>query len=326
MQIKNIGGEFALIKRLSAIVSSNSKDILVGIGDDAAVLNIQDGNGRYLLATTDMLVENEHFNPAWSRPDQIGIKAVESNVSDIAAMGGWPAYMFISLALKPDTTLEWAESMYHGIAQACHRYHIITAGGDTTHGPVITVSITLLGWVFKKNICLRSQAKPGDLLAVTGPLGASAAGLQLLKNDLPVSPFLLEKHLTPTCRLKAAQKLAPIVNAMIDISDGLASEIHHICEQSSVGARVLAGKIPLHGDVIGAGKRLGLDPLDFALNGGEDYELLFTLPPGKAAQLNQTGLACHMIGEITPSGHKPMLITESGEEIPLIGGYNHFSP
>ena len=324
MLIKDAGGEFALIERLREIVPSRHPEVLVGIGDDAAVIRINEGQNPFMLVTTDTLVADDHFNTRWAKPEQIGIKTVECNVSDIAAMGGVPTFMFVSLVLTPETTLEWTEGLYRGMADSCGRHGVITAGGDTTHGKVETISITLLGRVSPENLCLRSHAMPGYCIAVTGRLGASTAALNLLRKNLPVTSYLLEKHLTPRCRLDASQLLAPIVHAMIDISDGLASEVNHVCRQSGVGAEVFAKDIPLHPDVIDAGRTLGIPPADFALNGGEDFELLFTISPENLYKLKQTGLSYYQVGRITDRGEAAFLVTESGDKIPLKGGYNHF--
>jgi thiamine-monophosphate kinase len=324
MRIQEIGGEFALIQRLGRIIPCRREDVLVGIGDDAAVLKINDKDGRYVLVTTDTVVENDHFNPSWSRPEQIGIKAAESNISDIAAMGGRPTYMFISLVLPPDTAVEWTEDLYKGIAQSCERHRVAVVGGDTTHGAVKVISITLMGEVTPENLCLRSHAKPGDMIAVTGSLGASAAGLNLVLQNLPATPYLLERHLAPRCRLGAAQKLAPVVNAMIDISDGLASEVNHICTRSNVGASVAAKDVPLHPDVIAAAYRLGMSPLEFALNGGEDFELLFTVARENLNRLDQTGVNYYVVGNITDRPRERVLVTASEGRVPLQGGYDHF--
>lgn len=323
MLIKELGGEFSLIEKLGRIVPSSGKDVVTGIGDDAAVIRKPNDGDGYLLVTTDTLVAGDHFNTSWSQPEQIGIKAAECNVSDIAAMGGLPEFMFVSLVLTPDTSVEWVEGLYRGLAESCGRRNVAVIGGDTTHGPVETVSITLLGSVSSQNLCLREHAKPGDLLAVTGPLGASSACLALLRRELPASEYLLEKHLTPTCRLDASKKIAPIVNAMIDISDGLASEVNHICSRSGVGAFVTEKDIPLHPDVVEAGHRLGKNPAHFALNGGEDFELLFTVPPEKLHEIDNTGTEYTIVGEITPQDKGGHLATASGN-IPLEGGYNHF--
>jgi thiamine-monophosphate kinase len=324
MLIKEIGGEVALIEKLAAMVAQKNRELLVGIGDDAAVLTIAGDKQHYLLVTTDTLVAGDHFNPSWSSAEQIGIKSVECNISDIAAMGGAPAFMFISLVLTPATRVEWVEELYHGIADTCKKYQVTVAGGDTTHGPAETINITLLGRVSKKNLCLRSQAQPGDILAVTGMLGGSSAGLHLLRKDLPLSPYLREKHLNPKCRLDAAQKIAPLVHAMIDISDGLASEVNHICRQSNTGACIRVKDIPLHEEIKIAGKKLGVDPIEFALNGGEDFELLFSTNEKNLTRIDRTGLSYYIVGKITDREQGCVLIQESGEKVPLKGGYDHF--
>ena len=324
MLIKEFGGEVALIEKLAKTIRHRDQNLVVGIGDDAAVLTAQGDKQNYLLITTDTLVADDHFNTGWSTAEQIGHKSVECNVSDIAAMGGIPTIMFISLVLTPATTLEWVEELYHGMQTACKRYHIVIAGGDTTHGPVEMISITLLGKVTKKNLCLRSQAQAGDLLVVTGQLGASAAGLTRLQKKIKLSPHLREKHLNPRCRLDAARKIAPFVNAMIDISDGLASEVNHICRQSNTGATILAKDIPLHAEVKKTAKKFGTDPLHFALNGGEDFELLFTIKRRHLKKLERSGLSYFIIGKITEKNQGIVLITESGKTVPLKGGYDHF--
>ncbi len=324
MKIHEIGGEFALIDRLSAIAGGDHVDIVQGVGDDAAVLRVAPEPAPYLLVTTDILVEHRHFKTEWADAEQVGEKASECNVSDIAAMGGTPTWMFVSLVLAEDTQVQWAEGLYRGIARSCQRHGILVVGGDTTQGGVNTVNIALLGSVDRKNLSLRSQARPGDLLMVTGTLGASAAGLAMLLENRQPSDYLLQKHLTPRCRLDAAHLIAPLANAMIDISDGLGSEVHHICNQSKVCAEIEAAAIPLHGDVVAAGKALGIKPYQFALSGGEDFELLFTIDPQKIEALTETGLNCHPVGKITAQSDAPLLIQPDGTQIPLPGGYNHF--
>jgi thiamine-monophosphate kinase len=324
MNIKEIGGEFALIDRLSAIIPMDHADLIAGVGDDAAVIRTSPEPAPYQLVTTDILVENQHFNRQWSTPEQIGIKAAECNISDIAAMGGRPTWMFISLVLSNDTDVAWAQELYTGINQCCRRYGIVVAGGDTTQGLVNTVNITLLGTVSQDNLCLRSHAQPGDLLMVTGDLGASAAALSLLKLGKTLNGHLLQKHLAPTCRLDAAGTIAPLANAMIDISDGLGSEVHHICRQSNVGAEIYAEAIPIHDDLRAIGDELGKDPLDFALSGGEDYELLFSISTDKVPILSKANLSFHEVGKITEKQDGRRLVTAGGER-KLPGGYDHFT-
>jgi thiamine-monophosphate kinase len=325
MKIKDIGGEFALIDQLSRIISMAHDDLIVGVGDDAAVIRTAPAPAPYLLVTTDILVEESHFRRDWAMPEQIGIKAAECNLSDIAAMGGTPTWMFVCLALTKDIDVEWVRRVYAGIADSCRRHGVIVAGGDTVMGTVNSISITLLGSVPIQELCLRSHARTGDLLMVTGPLGASAAALELLQKNNKPDAFLLEKHLTPACRLDASRILASLANAMIDISDGLGAEVHHICRQSAAGARIDATSIPIHDAVIGAARDLGKDPIQYALSGGEDFELLFSIAPEKVADLRQTGLKCYPVGRIVAPSEGIVLVRPDGGSANLIGGYKHFT-
>jgi thiamine-monophosphate kinase len=323
MKIEEMGGEFALIDRLSELVPNSHGDLLVGMGDDAAVIRTAPEPAPFLLVTTDILVEERHFRRPWAEPEQIGIKAAESNLSDIAAMGGRPTWMFISLVLSKDTDERWPRRLYDGIGAACRRHGVIVAGGDTSRGSVNTINITLLGTVAPAHLCLRSQAVPGDLLMVTGPLGASAAALALLTRGEPVCDYLLEKHLAPTCRLDAAAVIAPLAHAMIDISDGLGSEVHHICHRSRVSAEIHADTIPLHQTVRAAGETLQTPPVDFAIRGGEDYELLFSIAEENLKALEKSGFPFYKVGRVTAGDAAPVLLTAEGR-LPLERGFNHF--
>ena len=325
MKIHDIGGEFALIGRLARQSPIIHSDLVAGIGDDAAVIDGTFPNGDYLLVTTDMLVETSHFRRDWATPAQIGIKSVACNVSDIAAMGGSPTFMFVSLALAPDTEVTWVESLYQGMADACRRYGVVLAGGDTTHGEAVTISITLLGRVSPDNLCLRSHAHPGDLLCVTGPLGGSAAGLAMLAAGLNPPLFLREKNLAPVCRLDVSPAIAPLAHAMIDISDGLAAEVNHICDQSDTGAEVVLADIPIHPSTRDAARLTGNDPLDFALSGGEDFELLFSISAESKQRLDGKGIDVAVVGRITDPSSVSVLEFPDGTQKPLIGGYNHFT-
>ncbi len=324
MKIKEIGGEFALIRRLSEIVPGARPEVIQGIGDDAAVLRVAPEPAPYLLVTTDILVEAQHFNRAWASPEQIGIKAAECNVSDIAAMGGTPRWMFVSLVLPADTEVAWAEGLYRGLGQSCRRHHIAILGGDTTQGALVTVNITLLGSVPPDRMRLRSHARPGDVLLVTGCLGASAAALALLSQGQTPSTYLREKHLAPTCRLDVAGRIASLAHAMIDISDGLGSEVGHICKASHVGAEIRASAIPLHDEVRAAGRLLGVDPLHWAIGGGEDFELLFSMPPENVSRLKAGGVTCYEVGRVTDRPGDVVLVSDDGAVSTLGGGYNHF--
>ena len=220
--------EIELIGRISRKIKLFSKDVAKGIGDDAAVVNYN--KQYYLLLTTDSLVENVHFSKFFT-PEQIGMKAVEINVSDIAAMGGFPKYALVSLIIPKNTDINFIDKLYDGINKAAKKYKISIIGGNLSNGKEISVTIAMFGFVEKKNLRLRSNAKANDLIAVTGNLGASAAGLQLLKAKMKGSS--VNYHLNPESRLNAARLLAKCgINAMEDISDGLATEIRNICNES----------------------------------------------------------------------------------------------
>ena len=324
MKINEIGGEFALIDRLAKMVATDRPEVVQGIGDDAAVIRMAPEPAPYLLVTTDMLVEERHFNCKWATPEQIGIKASECNVSDIAAMGGIAQWMFVSLALPADADVNWVERLYQGIDCSCRRHNIAMLGGDTTQGRDTTITICLLGAVSPQHLCLRSHAQPGDLLMVTGSLGASAAGLALLSSGQMPSDYLKRKHFEPRCRMDLAGAIAPVANAMIDISDGLGAEVNHLCTQSKVGAEIEAEAIPLHDEVVQASQVLGVDPLQWAIGGGEDFELLFSIPPESVAALEDKGIICTKVGKVTDQEDKILLIDHKGRSNPLKGGYNHF--
>jgi thiamine-monophosphate kinase len=324
MKIHDIGGEFALIDRLARQSAITHPDLVAGIGDDAAVIGGSLPGANCLLVTTDMLVETSHFRRDWATPEQIGIKAVACNVSDIAAMGGIPTFMFVSLALSPEIEVAWVERLYRGMADACRRYGVVLAGGDTTHGEVVTISITLLGRVSPQHLRLRSHASSGEHLCVTGSLGAAAAGLAMLSAGLEPSPDLKEKHLTPGCRLDVSAAIAPLARAMIDISDGLAAEVNHICDQSGTGADLVVADIPIHPSVHEAARRTGNQPIDFALSGGEDFELLFSISPENKQRLTDQGIHVATVGHVTDAVSGRMLNFPDGRRTPLSGGYNHF--
>ena len=325
MKIKDIGGEFALIDRLRQKVPAGHPDLLVGIGDDAAVIGLTDGGEALILVTTDMLVEGRHFNRRWSTAREIGLKAVACNVSDIAAMGGNPTFMFVSMALPADTDLDWVDDLVQGIGEACTSYGATIAGGDTTAGAQVVINITLLGRVSPDHLRLRAHAQPGDLLCVTGSLGASAAALAMFEAGLEPPTYLKTKHLTPGCRLDVAPAIAEHARAMIDISDGLAAEVNHICDQSGTGAVIEADAIPIHAQTAAAAIRTGGDALTFALAGGEDFELLFSIPPEGRYKLEQAGLPCTVIGRIIPDDKARILVTPDGEQRSLAGGHDHFA-
>lgn len=308
MKIGDIGGEFALIKRETR--DAPQKDLIVGIGDDCAVFN---ANGK-LCVTTDSLVEGVHFSLKYFSPRQIGMKAIESNVSDIAAMGGIPKYAFVSLVVRKDIGVGFIDSLYKGIKQTCKKYSITLAGGDMSHGKNICITITLIGEVRK--ICRRSDAKPGDFIMVSGTLGKSESGLRLLKGKLRGES--IKYHLEPKARLDFSKKYSKYINAMEDISDGLASEIRNMCEMSKVGAVIFKDNLPLAETTVKDTAKINADPYDLALYGGEEYELVFTV-----AEKNLGNVPGFLVGEITKK--KEIKIYSNGKERPLKRyGYDHF--
>lgn len=329
-------GEFGLIERLSQDLITQPAQVVRGAGDDAAVLQVVDG-AHWLLFTTDMLVEGVHFSLAWARPAQVGIKTVAVNVSDIAAMGGWPTYGVISLGLPDRLTVEEVEELYQGIRQAAREYGISIVGGDTVSSPErLVINLAMLGSVEAGRAVYRSGAKPGNLIYVTGTLGKSAAGLYLCRYpELAVAPdiavFLRQAHLEPRARLKAGRLLAAAgITAMDDISDGLAGELAEICRASGVGCLVRAEYIPVDPRVRTLAELVGWDPLDWALSGGEDFELVFTVPPLLARRVEESlsgaGEEYRCIGEITSAGTGMVMEMADGRLVPLNArGYDHFA-
>lgn len=313
MKVKDIG-EFGLID----LISKKTKDkyVLVGIGDDAAVIKTTKG---LQVLTTDCLVEGDHFRKEWFTPNQIGMKAIEINVSDVAAMGAVPRFALISLGLPKDLEVDFVEEMYQGMWKTCSKYNIEIIGGNMTHSQQIFISVTLTGDVDKKNLCLRSSAKPDDYIFVSGHLGNARAGLRLFQENIKGFENVNKFYLKPKAQLKIALKLAPYVNSMIDISDGLASDIKHICEQSRCGAIIYKDKIPIKNEVRQIAKTLGEDEYNYALFGGEDFQLVYTV-----SKNNLNKVDGFLIGEITKD-KKIKLVSNTGENLIKEKGYDHFS-
>jgi thiamine-monophosphate kinase len=313
MKIKDIG-EFGLIDRITK--KPKDKHVLVGIGDDAAVIETKKG---LLILTTDCLVEGDHFKREWFTSKQIGMKAIEINVSDVAAMGAVPKYVLVSLVLPEDLNVDFVEEMYKGMWKVCDTYDIEIIGGNMTHGDKIVISITLTGEVNKKNLCLRSGAKPEDYILLSGYLGNGRAGLRTFQEKIEGFKQLRKNYLEPKAQLKTALKIAPYVNSMIDISDGLAPEIKHICDESKCGAIIYKEKIPVKDEVREIAKILKENEYDYALFGGEDFELVYTVPKNNIKKIEG-----YIIGEITKD--KTIKLKSHGEEkVIKEKGYDHFS-
>ncbi len=313
MEISKIGGEFALIERLAK--KPASKNIIKGIGDDAAVIKI---GSSYLVFTTDTLVEGDHFSLKYFTPQQIGKKAVEINVSDIGAMGAKPCYFLVSLVLPEKIEAETIENIYKGMREISKKYRIEIIGGNITHGSQLIIDICMIGEVKKEDLKFRSSARPGDIILVSGDLGSSTAGLNLFLKNIEGFIEVKRKHLEPQSKFYKVEPFLKYINAMIDVSDGLASEITRICEQSGTGAVIYADSVPLNPETEKAAKACGKVALDYALYGGEDFELVYTV-----AKENLGKVKGSKVGEIT--GTKGIRIIKNGkEEVLAKHGYDHF--
>jgi thiamine-monophosphate kinase len=328
-----LSGEPALIAALARSFGSPPLDVMVGIGDDCAVL---DPNGAdCLLWTMDTLVEGVHFDLSYISLFQLGRKALTVNLSDIAAMGGEPLYALFSLGWPPARDTAGALALGKGLAQVARDYGTVVIGGDTVASPQgLMLTVAVMGRVPRGEMVPRSGARPGDRLYVTGLLGESAAGLEILKRGLHVDPLLKQAlvtaHLEPQPQLQAGRLLARerLATALIDISDGVATDLAHICRASGVGARLDAALVPISFRVWQVAGMLDRNPLDLVLKGGEDYHLLFTSPNEKGEELflafARTGLdPPHLLGEIVP-GEGVVLSSPKGDTEITGAGYNHF--
>ncbi len=331
-------GEFGLIEHLAAGMSIRRGDTIKGIGDDAAVL---DYGGQPVIVTTDMLVEGIHFDLMYHPLKHLGYKAVVVNLSDICAMNAIPRHITVSVAISNRFSVEAMDELYAGIRAACEAYEVDLVGGDTTASPKgLTLSITAIGTVEKDRITYRSGAKAGDILCVTGDLGAAYLGLQLLEREKQVflaqpdmqpelsdKKYLISRQLKPEARLESVhyfQKVGLRPTAMIDISDGLASDLMHICKSSGVGAFIEEAQVPIHEEARMQALEFHLDPITCALSGGEDYELLFTVDPKDLDKVRFMD-SVYIIGEIVPAADGITLHTSGGQIHPLTAqGWKHF--
>ena len=316
MKIKDIGGEFALIKRITK--KARNKNVIVGIGDDTAVIRV---GGKLLCITTDTLVENDHFSLRWFTAKQVGMKAIEINVSDIGSMSAQPKYALVSLVLTKNTDVEFIDELYKGMWQAAKKYNIDIIGGNITHGRELVIDIDMIGEVKKENLKLRSKAKPGDYIFVSGDLGKSAAGLKLfLRKKMKRKQFkkLVKAHTEPKAQFHKVRPFLRYINAMIDVSDGLASEVTRICEASKTGAVIFKDNIPVDDETVHAAHILVGDAADYALFGGEDFELVYTVPEKYLSKVKG-----FLVGQITRK--RGIRIYSKGKERLIKGhGYDHF--
>ena len=332
-------GEFGLIDHLTKNFKINHKSTIKGIGDDAAVLDFKN---KKIVVTTDLLVEGVHFDLSYMPLKHLGYKSVMVNLSDVCAMNALPTQITISIAVSNRFPLEALEELYAGIETAASIYNVDVVGGDTTSSTKgLLISITAIGTVEDNNEVYRNGAKPNDLLVVSGDLGGAYMGLQILERekevykvnpnnqpDLEPYTYIIERQLKPEARkdiIKLLKDLGVKPTSMIDISDGLSSEIMHICKQSDVGCDLFEEKIPLDPTVISTCEEFNIDSTTVALNGGEDYELLFTISqddfPKIKANPNLT-----VIGFIKEKSAGLHLVTRAETRIPIKAqGWKNFS-
>ncbi len=333
-------GEFGIINRIASKTEKYQESTRTGIGDDAAVLAYP--AGEEVLVSTDLLAEGVHFDLSYTPLHLLGYKAVAVNLSDIAAMNAVPRQILVSLALSNRFSMEAIEALYDGIRQACKEYHVDLAGGDTTSSQSgLVLSVTALGTQKPDLIVNRSGARVGDLICVSGDLGSAYMGLQILRREKKVfeadpdmqpeisdeQAYLLQRQLKPEARTDIVYELAEkniLPNSMIDVSDGLASELFHLCSKSGVGVQIFEDKIPVENLTKLAASDFGLSPLTCALNGGEDYELLFTVPLSefdKVAKMPDVSI----IGVVKNADYGKKLVLKSGQETELKAqGWVHF--
>jgi thiamine-monophosphate kinase len=331
-------GEFGLIEKIKNKIFLNNASSLVGIGDDAAVI---DAGSDCVLLSTDMLLEGIHFDLSYMPLQHLGYKAVAVNVSDIAAMNGKPEQVTIGLALSNRFSIEAVELLYEGIRAACENYKVDLVGGDTTASSSgLVLSVSVIGRAPKEKIAYRSGAKVNDIICVTGDLGAAYMGLQVLvrekkvfldnpsaQPDLENHEYVVGRQLKPEARMDIIYELADlhiVPTAMIDVSDGLASEILHLSKASRVGVKLFEDKIPIDNNTFDTALEFKLDPIVIAMNGGEDYELLFTINQSDFEKVkNHPDI--HFIGHTHENAAQNVLISKAGTVVPIQAqGWKHF--
>ena len=323
-------GEFGLIDRLTKGLKHVNESTLTGVGDDAAVI----GHGeKCFVVTTDMLTEGIHFDLIYTPLKHLGYKSVIVNLSDVYAMNARPTQVTVSIAVSSKFSVEALEELYSGIRLACEKYGVDLVGGDTVSSlSGLIISVTAIGEAREEDIRYRNGAKVNDLICVTGDLGAAYIGLQLLERekslfqqdsaaqpDLAGNDYILERQLKPEARKDIFELIRNEnipVHAMIDISDGLSSELLHICKRSDTGCRIYHDKIPIDGSTAMMAGEFNMEPLICALHGGEDYELLFTVPLSEYEKISKFS-DIKIIGNITEKSEGTLLITGEGQAMPL---------
>lgn len=330
-------GEFKLIDTLTEKLTLQHQSSVQGVGDDVAII---DAGEHYTLVTTDMLLEGIHFDLTYCPLQHLGYKAVVANVADVTAMNGVPEQITVSIAVSNRFSLEALQTLYQGISLACEHYRVDLVGGDTASATAgLTISITAIGRVAKDRVCLRRGARPHDIICVTGDLGGAYIGLQVLNREkhafeadpdtqpvLEPYEYMVQRQLKPAARvdiIRVMDELQLVPTAMIDISDGLASELFHISKAAGVGITIYEDRLPIDNRTYEAAVSFGLDPIMCAANGGEDYELLFTIKQQDLRKVeNHPDIA--LIGYATAPTQGLNLVTKSGSVVPLIAqGWQH---
>jgi thiamine-monophosphate kinase len=330
-------GEFGLIDHLTEGIVHRQPTTVTGVGDDTAVI---DAGDKYLLVTKDLLLEGIHFDLTYYPLRHLGYKAISVNLSDICAMNGTPQQVVVGIGLSSRFPLEAIEELYSGMYAACEKYGVDMVGGDTTSSVQgLVLSVTALGRVDKDKVVYRGGAHENDLLCVSGDLGGAYAGLLVLERekavfkanpemqpDLEGNDYILERQLKPEARLDIVQMLDHIgvkPTSMIDISDGLASEIKHLCKHSDTGCAIFEEKIPIDQSTYDTARSFKMDPTTYTMNGGEDYELLFTISPDDSEKVKNLA-EITIIGHMTEKGEGVRLITRSGPVVPIAAqGWDH---
>lgn len=332
-------GEFGLIDRITNSFPTFSDRTIKGVGDDAAVIRSE--NGRVNVLTTDYLLEGVHFDLAYVPLRHLGYKSVVVNLSDIAAMNAKAIGITVSIAISSRFPVEAVEELYAGIKLACERYEVDLLGGDTTSSRQgLVISVTAIGEAAESEIVYRKGAQAQDLICVTGDVGAAYAGFLVLDRekevfvdkpelqpDLTNYDYVVGRQLKPEARFDVINTLAELnlkPTSMMDISDGIASELHHICRQSKCGASIYTGKLPIDFQTVAVAEEFKIAPTTFALNGGEDYELIFTLPIQAFDQI-KSSQDITIIGHITEDEGLIQAILDSGEVVEIEAqGFQHF--
>lgn len=341
MKIKKIKeiGEFGLINRINSKFNSNRKSTIIGIGDDSAII---DNSKSLTLITSDMLIEGVHFDLSFFPLKHLGYKSVVVNLSDIYAMNGYPDQIILNIGISSKFSLKAIDEFYDGIKIACDEYSVDLVGGDTTSSITgMVISCTAIGTVLKKNISLRSGAKENDVLCVSGDLGRSFLGLKILQrekrvflNNPEMQPKLnsykniIEKQLRPVARVDIINILKEnkiIPSSMIDISDGLASEILHLSEASNLGVKIFEEKLPILEETKLVAKEFDLNFSSCALNGGEEYELLFSITPNEYELIKKNNIDIKPIGYFTKDKSKKIVLSNDKEDELKSFGWKHFN-